>query len=149
VIPVLPAPKAAPRSQDPGALAAMSNVGFKVFMALKEEWGLTQAQCLVLLGLEETNRSTWNLWQAKFRAGKDVGVFDRDRLERLSHLAQIYRGVTSAFPDDRHGLGWLTAPNQNPVFEGASPLGRMLGGSMGDLAAVQSYLEAVLLSYAG
>jgi hypothetical protein len=57
--------------------------------------------------------------------------------------------VTSAFPDDRHGLGWLTAPNANPVFQGNTPLERMLGGSMHDLATVQSYLEAVLMSAAG
>lgn len=130
-------------------LRSMSDVGFKILMAMKEEWSLSAAQCLTLLGLEESNRSSWNLWLARFREGKDVGVFDRDRLERLSHLAQIYRGVTSAFPDDRHGLGWLTAPNTNPVFEGVSPLERMLGGRMQDLAAVQSYLEAVLMGAAG
>jgi len=131
------------------ALRAMSNVGFKVFMAIKQEWGLSPDQCLILLGLEETNRSTWNLWQSRFKEGHDLGPFDRDRLERLSHLAQIYRGVTSAFPDDRNGLGWLLAPNANPVFQGRAPLERMLEGRMQDLAAVQSYLEAVLMSQAG
>lgn len=130
-------------------LRAMSNLGFKVFMAMKDEWGLSPAQCLILLGLEESNRSTWNLWQSRFRAGRELASFDRDRLERLSHLAQIYRGVTSAFPDDRHGLTWLTAANQNPVFQGATPLQHLLGGRMRDLAAVQSYLEAVLLGFAG
>jgi len=130
-------------------LKAMTQVGFKVFLAIKDDWGLTPAQCMVLLGLEESNRSTWNLWLSRFRQGKDIGTFDRDRLERLSHLAQIYRGVTSAFPDERHGLGWLSAPNTNPVFQGASPLEKMLSGGMQDLASVQSYLEAVLLSAAG
>lgn len=132
-----------------GDFRDMSNVGFKVFMDIKRDWALSPAQCLVLLGLEESNRSTWNLWQARFRAGEGIGSFDRDRLERLSHLAQIYRGVTSAFPDDQHGLGWLTAANGNAVFAGSSPLERLLGGSMQDLAAVQAYLEAVLIGQAG
>jgi hypothetical protein len=130
-------------------LRAMTHAGFKVFLGIKEDWGLTPTQCLALLGLEPSNRSTWNLWLSRFKLGKEIGSFDRDRLERLSHLAQIYRGVTSAFPDDRHGLNWLAAPNANPVFQGDSPLQKMLGGGMQDLAAVQSYLEAVLFSSAG
>lgn len=130
-------------------LIAMSNIGFKVFLGLKDEWGLSPNQCMTLLGLEETNRSTWSLWLARFKEGKGVGPFDRDRLERLSHLAQIYRGVTSAFPGDRQGLDWLLAPNDNPVFQGRAPLEKMLDGRMQDLAEVQSYLEAVLMSLAG
>ena len=130
-------------------LQDMSHIGFKVFMALKEEWGLSPMQCMQLLGLEESNRSTWNLWQARFKEGREAALFDRDRLERLSHLAQIYRGVTSAFPEDRHGLGWLLAPNANPVFQGRPPLAVMLDGRIQDLATVQSYLEAVLMSHAG
>jgi|GEM_PF-3260936 hypothetical protein len=130
-------------------LRDMGNIGFKVFMGIKEQWNLSPSQCMALLGLEDSNRSTWSLWLARFRSGKDIGSFDRDQLERLSHLAQIHRGVISAFPDDRHGLGWLAAPNANPVFQGKAPLERLLAGGMRDLAAVQSYLEAVLLSSAG
>jgi len=146
----------APRRGLPGTHPAardevreMSNVGFKVFLGIKQDWALATTQCLALLGLEETNRSTWNLWLSRFKAGQDVGRFERDRLERLSHLAQIYRGVTSAFPDGRHGLGWLTAANANPVFRGRTPLETMLDGRMQDLATVQAYLEAVLSSRPG
>lgn len=130
-------------------LAAMSDIGFKVFMAMKEEWGIAPSQCLTLLGLEASNRSTWNLWQARFKEGKAVGPFDRDRLERLSHLAQIYRGVTSAFPAGRNGLDWLLAANANPVFQGRAPFEKMLHGSIRDLAEVQSCLEALLADSAG
>lgn len=127
-------------------LAAMGNLGFKVFMGMKDEWGLSSSQGLTLLGLDETNRSTLNLWQARSKEGKAIGLFSRERLERLSHLAQIYRGVTSAFPEGRCGLDWLLASNTDPVFEGQSPLEKMLHGTMEDLAEVQAYLEGVLFS---
>ena len=37
---------------------------------------------------------------------------------------------------------WLAAPNDNPLFNGAAPLDRLLAGQVVDLAVVRDFLDA-------
>lgn len=123
-------PKLAPsRTQDLG------EAGLRTVFRIADEWGLSTAQLMVLLG--NPSRSTFFRWKAG-----DVGPVSRDLLERLSYLVGIYKALQILLPQGDHAREYLQRPNTAAVFGGRTPLAVMLGGQVADLYRVREYLDA-------
>jgi Protein of unknown function (DUF2384) len=113
----------------------MSGPGMRAFFGVANEWALSVGQQCTLLG--DIGRSTLHKWK------KDgASSLSRDQLERISLVLGIYKGMKLLFSDPEAGRDWFVAPNHDGVFAGASPLERMLGGSIDDLYAVRRYLDS-------
>ncbi len=65
-----------------------------------------------------------------------------DLMERLSHLLAIYGALHSLYLEHGRADAWIRRPNDAPLFEGRTPLDRLLGGRVADLYEVRRYLEA-------
>jgi len=65
-----------------------------------------------------------------------------DVLIRISYVLGIYKALHTIFPDERNADGWVTAPNNAPLFAGRSAIDLMVEGGVGGLASVLSYLDA-------
>jgi Protein of unknown function (DUF2384) len=120
---------------DPAVRERLSGPGLRTFFNIASEWGLTVNQQRVLLG--GVPSSTYHKWK-----GGTVGTLSYDQLERISLVLGIYKALKLLFADDASGARWLKAANTDLPFAGASPLDRMLHGSIDDLYAVRRYLDS-------
>lgn len=105
---------------------------FQIF----ERWRLNNAQQQTLLGLH--NEGTFYNWKRK----PESAQLTNDLLERTSYILGIWRSLQILIPEERISDSWITAPNSNASFNGQSPLERMLGGQIVDLAHVRQYLDS-------
>jgi hypothetical protein len=63
-----------------------------------------------------------------------------DTLRRIGYIAGIYKALQILYSDPRLADGWIR--RRNKAFGDQTPLERMCGGDVVDLAAVRSYLDA-------
>ena len=100
------------------------------------QWGLTGAQQVILLGL--SNERTLYNWKRRPEKTK----LTRDLLERTSYILGIYKSLQVLLPAPALADQWLSSPNDNLLFNGVAPLDRLLAGHVVDLAAVRNFLDA-------
>jgi hypothetical protein len=103
--------------------------------AVLDAWELGHADARILLG--SPAERTYYVW----RQGNMVRV-PQDTLRRIGYIAGIYKALHILYSDPVMADSWTRRPNA--FFGGQTPLERMLGGDIVDLAAVRSYLDAAL-----
>ena len=109
----------------------------RAFFNLTARWRLNDRQSRILLGGPAART------YARWKAGQvEPSRISRDTRERLSMLMGIHKNLRTLFPDPSRGYRWLRKPNR--AFGGESALNRLLAGSVLDLAAVRTCLDAQL-----
>ena len=107
----------------------------RAFFNLVERWALSDRQGRILLGGPAART------YARWKAGQfEPSRVSRDTRERLSMLMGIHKNLRYMFPDSSRGHNWLHKPNL--AFGGKPAMSRLLAGSISDLAAVRTYLDA-------
>lgn len=106
--------------------------GLRAVFALRERWGLTQEQLRRLLG-QPSRQSLANWRKAPPR------TLSHDVVMRISYLLGIWKALELLYRDPENADSWVRAKNR--AFGGQSPLERMLGGDVTDLAEVRAYLD--------
>lgn len=114
--------------------AEKAQAGLTAFFSIAEEWDVDNEQQRVLLG--SPGRTTFFDWKKK-RQGK----LSRDMLDRISYILGIYKALHILF-SDHTVLQWLKNANDDPLFNGKSPLEYMLSGKLVALADVRRYLDS-------
>ncbi len=116
-----------------------SPVAVKAVLRIAERWQLTEADLAILMNVSVPTVSRWK------RGLKQTGAVSTrlgpDALDRASYLLGIYKALHILLPNPAQADGWVRRPNTNALFEGRSPLTRMLGGRMRDLALVRQHLD--------
>ena len=107
--------------------------GLKSFFKLAELWRLNSDQTRILLG-GPAERTLYN-----WREGK--GSPSRDTMCRIGYMLGIHRALRTLFASPENVYGWVHRRNDD--FNGQTPLERMLGGDVTDLAYVRQYLDAM------
>jgi uncharacterized protein (DUF2384 family) len=103
------------------------------FFLIMDAWDVSADDARVLLG--SPAERTYYTW----RRGNGVRV-PSDTLRRIGYIAGIYKALQILYSDQRMADSWIRRPNK--AFGDRSPLERMRGGDVVDLAAVRSYLDA-------
>ena len=116
------------------ASRAHAAAGLKAVFALAEHWRLSADQARSLLG-RPSPRTFYN-----WKAGR-VGRPSHDTMSRIGYLLGIHKALRVLFSNPDNVYGWISRENDD--FNGQSPLQRMLGGDVTDLAYVRQYLDAV------
>ena len=109
------------------------NDALRGFFHIIDAWGVSADDARVLLG--SPAERTYYAW----RGGNAVRV-PMDTLRRIGYIAGIYKALQIVYSDANLADGWIKRPNG--AFSGRSPLDRMKGGDVVDLAAVRAYLDA-------
>lgn len=122
-------------SKHPDEVSRLGGPAIRAFIRISALWRLTTAQQLVLVG--SPARSEYERWRENDTQGVTPEV-----IERVSHVLAIYKALDALLGPGDQSRVWLAGPNHAPMFSGASPLSRMLQGSVDDLAAVRGYLDA-------
>ena len=112
-----------------------AEAGLTAFFPIAKEWGLDVKQQRILLG--SPARTTFFGWKKRRRIAPP-----RDLLDRLSYLLGIYKALHILFSDEV-ARQWLRNPNDEPLFNGRSPLDYLLTGQLVALADVRRYLDWV------
>ena len=108
--------------------------GLKAFFALADHWHLNAEQARILLG-QPSERTFYN-WK-----GGKVGSPSHDTMSRIGYLLGIHRALRTLFSNPENVYGWISQKNDD--FKGQTPLQRMLGGDLTDVAYVRQYLDAL------
>ena len=109
------------------------NAALKGFFRIMELWGVDPAVARIILGAP-AERTYFN-----WRQGRAARV-PEDTLRRVGYVAGIYKALQILYSDTQLADSWVKRPNRK--FNGRTPLERMTGGDVTDLAAVRSYLDA-------
>lgn len=127
---VLERPREQPRER---VLEVDGAAALRGFFLIASAWSIGVEEARILLG--QPAERTYYAW----RRGEGVRV-SQDTLRRIGYIAGIFKALQILYSDPVLADRWIHAPNK--AFGGQSPLARMCGGDVVDLAAVRSYLDA-------
>ena len=104
-------------------------------LKLLESWRLSKDDAGLLLGFDQANNG---FVQAVLAGTADL--HGRDVRDRIAHLFQIRKTLSSLFRDLDVENEWLREPHA--LLDEQEPLKLLLGGSMEDLLLVKEYVDA-------
>lgn len=105
-------------------------IATRAFVRLAERLRLTNDEQATLLGVAPRTLDRIRAHQTSL---------DRNQLERLSHLINIWEGAAPFFGSTDAGVEWLRNPNAD--FAESRPIDVMLAGNVADLLTVRRYLD--------
>ncbi|WP_118135214.1 antitoxin Xre/MbcA/ParS toxin-binding domain-containing protein [Oceanicella sp. SM1341] len=114
--------------------ARLSDGAVRAFLNIMERWGVRDEDARRLLG-GLSNGAFYTLKKGGGRA------LDEDRLRRISYLVGIFKALNILHGEalaDR----WMSLPNRNRIFAGATPLDYLLRGGLPAFATLRRLLDA-------
>ena len=128
---------AADSSQDlsnPETRRRLSPAAIEGFLRLMDLWKIKDADARQLLG----GLSTGSFHA--FKKQERQRVLAHDTLTRVSLLIGIFKALNILYSEPLADA-WLTLPNRNPVFRGATPLAYMLQQGLPGMLEVRRLLD--------
>jgi hypothetical protein len=106
----------------------------KAFLKIRELWELRDEDARQLLG----GMSNGAFYEFKRKAR---GTLDQDRLTRISILTGMFKGLNILY-SKKLADRWIQLPNENPMFEGVTPLTYMIKGGLPAMLRVRQLLDS-------
>jgi hypothetical protein len=106
----------------------------KAFLKIRDLWELRDEDARQLLG----GISNGAFYELKRKAR---GTLDQDRLTRISILIGIFKGLNILY-SKKLADRWILLPNENPMFEGETPLSYMIKGGLPSMVRVRQLLDS-------
>ena len=118
------------------ALTINHAAAFKMAVNILDKWGCSVQQRLAILSI---SKSTYH------RYVKDDGAvsLNSDQLERLSYLANIHQALRLVFSNPDNVYGFMGMVNNNPYFNGRTPLSIISTGNFGALYEVFKRIDSM------
>lgn len=113
----------------------LSPAGAKAFLRIVERWGVRDQDARALLG----GISSGSFYALKKTPARRA--LDQDTLTRISLLIGIYKALNILY-SRRLADAWMTLPNNNPMFLGATPLHYVLRLGVPGMVEVRQLLDA-------
>jgi uncharacterized protein (DUF2384 family) len=112
------------------------SAAFKMGSNILGKWGCSAAQKQAILGIP---KSSYHRYQ------KDPSTvsLSSDQLERLSYLANIHQALRMIFSNPDNVYGFMSMANNNPYFNGKSPLSIIATGNFGTLYEVFKRIDSM------
>lgn len=109
---------------------------FRMGNNILDKWGCTNTQKQAILGLSKSSF---------YRNQKELDsvVLNSDQLERLSYLANIHQSLRMVFSNPDNVYGFMNMVNNNPYFNGRTPLSIIETGSFGSLYEVFKRIDSM------
>ena len=112
----------------------LSPPAVKAFLKIRELWELRDEDAKRLLG-GISNGAFYELKK------KPRGTLDQDRLTRISILTGIFKGLNILY-SKKLADRWIQLPNDNPMFEGETPVTYMIKGGLPAMLRVRQLLDS-------
>jgi hypothetical protein len=120
---------------DPATRARLSPAGFKAFLRIMEKWAIKDPDARELLGGASSG------WFYQFKSLKGTRALGQDMLMRISLLIGIYKALNILY-SRKLADAWMTLPNTNPMFAGATPLEYIKRRGQPGMISVRQLLDA-------
>jgi hypothetical protein len=115
-------------------LKRLSPPAVKAFLKIRELWQLRDEDARQLLG-GISNGAFYELKK------KTRGTLDQDRLTRVSLLIGIFKALNILY-SKKLADQWIQLANENPMFEGETPLSYMTKGGLPAMLRVRQLLDS-------
>jgi hypothetical protein len=115
-------------------LKRLSPPAIKAFLKIRELWELRDEDARRVLG--GMSNGAFYEWKRKSR-----GPLDQDRLTRISVLTGIFKALNILY-SKKLADRWVQLPNENPMFEGDTPLIYVIKGGLPAMLRVRQLLDA-------
>jgi hypothetical protein len=119
---------------DKAVAKRLSPAAVKAFLEIAGLWKLRDENARHLLG-GISNGAFYELKKQRHP------LLDQDRLTRLSLLTGIFKALNILY-SKKLADRWVQLPNQNPMFEGDTPLAYMVTGGIPAMIRVRQLLDA-------
>jgi len=128
---------------DPASLSAplpvskeVQATGLKVVLNILDKWGCGPAQVQLIL---QVSRPAFY----KYRRNPAGASLSGDQVERISYLLNIHQALRTIFRNPENIYGFMAMPNDNPYFNGRSPLAVISTGVFADLYETCQRIDAL------
>jgi hypothetical protein len=115
-------------------LKRLSPPAVKAFLKIGEHWELRDEDARQILG--GISNGTFYELKRNWR-----GTLDQDRLTRISMLTGIFKALNILY-SKKLADRWVQLPNENPMFEGETPLTYMIKGGQPAMLRVRQLLDS-------
>ena len=112
------------------------NAAFKLGLNIIEKWGCSEPQKQTILGV---SKGTF----AQYHSEPTNIELTGDQLERISYLANIHSSLRLIFSNPKNVYGFMNMENNNPYFNGRSPLSLICSGNFGILYEVYKRIDSM------
>lgn len=112
-----------------------SSVAFKLGSNILEKWRCSASDKQAILGL---TKSSYYRFQ-----NNESATLSNDQLERISYIANIHQALKMVFSNPDNVYGFMAMRNDNPYFNGNSPLSLISTGKFGTLYEVFKRIDAM------
>jgi hypothetical protein len=102
---------------------------FKIGNNILTKWGCSVAQKQAILAIP---KSTFH----RYQKDNNTVSLNNDQLERLSYLTNIHQALRLVFSNPDNVYGYMGMVNNNPYFNGRTPLSIISSGNFGALYEV-------------
>ncbi len=120
---------------DAATRARLSRTALKGFLRIMEKWNIRDPDARQLLG-GISSGSYYGLKKTPAHR-----VLDQDTLTRISLLIGIFKALNILYSQSLADA-WITLPNRNLMFRGASPLAYMVQRGLPGMVSVRQLLDA-------
>jgi hypothetical protein len=115
--------------------ARLSRTAVKGFLRIMDKWGIKDPEARQLLG----GISSGSYYALKKEPAQRA--LDQDTLTRISLLIGIFKALNILYSKPLADT-WVTLPNRNPMFRGASPVTYMVQRGQPGMVSVRQLLDA-------
>lgn len=115
---------------------AMATAGLKAVFAILNKWGCDPDQAMAILRLP---KATFY----KYASRPEEARLTDDQLERLSYLVNIHAHLRLIFENPENQYGFMKMKNNNPFFNGRTPLEVIATGSFAALYETHKRIDAL------
>jgi uncharacterized protein (DUF2384 family) len=119
-----------------GNVQEMGKTWLKVVFRILEKWGCSPEQVQAILNISRP--SYYNYRQDPGRAS-----LNKDQVERLSYISNIHAHLRTIFDNPKNVYGFMSMPNDNPFFNGRSPLDIISTGHFAALYETAKRIDAL------
>jgi uncharacterized protein (DUF2384 family) len=113
-----------------------NGTAFRLGNNILEKWGCGSAEKQSILGLSKSS-------YYRFLKNNSHATFSNDQLERISYIANIHQALRLIFSNPDNVYGFMKMKNDNPYFNGNTPLSLISTGSFGTLYEVFKRIDAM------
>lgn len=106
-----------------------SGTALKVVLNIFDKWGCSATEKQAVLGMTSSSffRNAKNPLAAKL---------NHDQVERISYVLNIHQALRMVFSNNENIYGFMRMENNNPYFNGKTPLSIIATGKFGSLYEV-------------
>jgi len=109
---------------------------FRLGNNILEKWGCTPTEKQAILGLSKSS-------YYRFLKNNNLASFSNDQLERISYVANIHQALRIIFTNPSNVYGFMSMKNNNPYFNGKTPLSLIITGNFGALYEVFKRIDSM------